>query len=239
MAPPLTIDTLGDAVTRALGPRLVALLLYGSAARGTHVPKRSDVNTLLICDAVDAALFDALALVVRAWTKAGHPAPLILTEEEWRESADAFSIEYEDMREAHRLLAGRDPWSGIRVEGDDLRRQLERELMGKLVRLRQAYGALWAQPKRLAEVIVGSAPGFFTMLRALLRLAGRPVPAPTATLVGAAATLVGFPAGDLAPLIRHAEGGPALRLEGGARDPLVAAYLAALARAAQYVNQLG
>lgn len=239
MASPLTIDTLGDAVTRALGPRLVALLLYGSAARGTHVPKRSDVNTLLICDAVDAALFDALAPVVRAWTKVGHPAPLILTEEEWRESADAFSIEYEDMREAHRLLAGRDPWSGIRVEGDDLRRQLERELMGKLVRLRQACGALWAQPKRLAEVIVGSAPGFFTMLRALLRLAGRPVPAPTATLVGAAATLVGFTAGDLAPLIRHAEGGPALRLEGGARDPLVAAYLAALARAAQYVNQLG
>lgn len=239
MASPPTIDTLGDAVTRALGPRLVALLLYGSAARGTHVPKRSDVNTLLICDAVDAALFDALGPVVRAWTKAGHPAPLILTEDEWGESADAFPIEYEDMREAHRLLAGRDPWSGIRVEGDDLRRQLERELMGKLVRLRQAYGALWAEPKHLAGVIVGSAPGFFTMLRAVLRLAGRPVPARPETLVGAAATLVGFPAGDLAPLVRHAEGGPALRLEGGARDALVAAYLTALARVAQYVNQLG
>ncbi len=54
MVAQLTLDTLGDAATRALGPRLVALLLYGSAARGTHVPKRSDVNTLLICDAVDA-----------------------------------------------------------------------------------------------------------------------------------------------------------------------------------------
>ena len=239
MASQLTIDTLGGAVTRALGPRLVSLLLYGSAARGTHVPKRSDVNTLLICDAVDAALFDALAPVVRAWSKAGHPAPLILTADEWGESADAFPIEYEDMREAHRLLAGRDPWSGIQVEGDDLRRQLERELMGKLVRLRQAYGALWAEPKRLAGVIVGSAPGFFTMLRALLRLAGRPVPARPETLVDAAAKLMGFGAGELAPLIRHAEGGAALRLEGGARDPLVAAYLTALARAAQYVNQLG
>ena len=56
MASQLTIDTLGAAVTDALGPRLVALMLYGSAARGTHVPKRSDVNTLLICDAVDAAV---------------------------------------------------------------------------------------------------------------------------------------------------------------------------------------
>ncbi|PYP53685.1 MAG: hypothetical protein DMD45_00980 [Gemmatimonadetes bacterium] len=50
---------------------------------------------------------------MRVWTKGGHPAPLILTEREWRESADAFPIEYEDMRDAHRLLAGRDPWPGI------------------------------------------------------------------------------------------------------------------------------
>src|SRR5881275_576569 len=159
MAAQLTIDTLGDAVSRALGPRLVSLLLYGSAARGTHVPKRSDVNTLLICDTVDGALFDALAPVVRAWTKAGHPAPLILTEREWRESADAFAIEYEDMREAHRLLAGRDPWSGIQVDRGQLRRQLEHELMGKLVRLRQAYAALHEDPKQLARVVVGSAGG--------------------------------------------------------------------------------
>src|SRR5256886_4480604 len=227
MAVQLTVDTLGEAATRALGPRLVSLLLYGSAARGTHVPKRSDVNTLLICDAVDGALFDALAPVVRSWTKAGHPGPLILTEREWRESADAFAIEYEDMRDAHRLLAGRDPWPAIRVDRDDLRRQLERELMGKLVRLRQAYGALWAEPKRLAEVIVGSEPGFFTMLRALLRLPGKPGPGRPEALVGAAAALVGFDAVELAPLIQHAEGGPALRLEGGAPDPPGGADLAA------------
>src|SRR2546422_3146565 len=45
------------------------------------------------------------------------------------------------------------------------------ELMGKLVRLRQAYVAL--PPKQLARVVAGSAGGFFTMLRAALRLAGQ------------------------------------------------------------------
>ena len=79
-------------------------MLYGSAARGTHVPDRSDVNTLLICDAVDEDLFARLERPVRDWVKAGHPAPLILTEREWQTSADAFPIEYEDIREAHRLL---------------------------------------------------------------------------------------------------------------------------------------
>src|SRR5438552_15860107 len=236
MASQLTIDILGDAVSRALGPRLAALLLYGSAARGTHVPKRSDVNTLLICEAVDGALFDALAPVVRAWTKAGQPAPLVLTEREWRESADAFPIEYADMREASRLLAGRDPWPGIQVDRGHLRRQLEHELMGKLVRLRQAYASLHADPKQLARVVVGRAGGFFTMLRAWLRFAGRPAPASPAELVGSAAALIGFPAEGLAPLVQHAMGGPMPRL--GKGDPLAAAYLGAVARTAEYVNRL-
>src|SRR5436305_7632947 len=132
MASQRTAGRAADAVTRALGPRLVALLLYGSAARGTHVPDRSDVNTLLICDGVDQALFDALTPLVRVWIRAGHPAPLILTEREWRESADAFPIEYEDMREAHRLLAGRDPRPGIHVHREQLPRPLEHEHMRQL-----------------------------------------------------------------------------------------------------------
>src|SRR3989442_11676463 len=84
MASHLTVEQFAAEVARALGARLVALLLYGSWARGTHVPDRSDVNTLLICDTVDDALFATLAPAIRAWTRAGHPAPLILTEREWR-----------------------------------------------------------------------------------------------------------------------------------------------------------
>ena len=236
MASHLTVEQFAAEVARALGARLVALLLYGSWARGTHVPDRSDVNTLLICDTVDDALFAALAPAMRAWTRASHPAPLILTEREWRESADAFPIEYEDMRDAHRLLAGRDPWPGIQVDRGQLRRQLEHELMGKLVRLRQAYAALHEDPKQLARVVVGSAGGFFTMLRAVLRLAGRPVPASPAELVRSAAALAGFPADALAPLVQHAMGGPVPRL--GKGDPLLAAHLAAVASTAAYVNRL-
>jgi|SRR5579884_26921 hypothetical protein len=231
-----TAEWLAEALTGALGGRLVALLLYGSAARGDHVPGRSDVNTLLIVDQADDALFAALGPAVRAWTRAGHPAPLIFTEREWRESADAFPIEYEDIRHGHRLLAGRDPWGGIAVRRDELRRQLERELRGKLLRLRQAYAALRDDPKRLAPVLAGSAAGFFTMLRALVRLAGRPAPAAAAPLLREAAALAGFAPEALDRLAAHAAGGPALRLARG--DELPARYLEAVARTAEYVNRL-
>src|SRR3989449_3469807 len=159
----LTVEQFAQQVAGALGDRLEALLLYGSAARGTHVPDRSALNTLLIWDAVDEDLFAPLAPPVREWVRGGHPAPLILTEREWRSSADAFPIEYEDMRDAHRLLAGRNPWAGVTVRREDLRRELEQELKGKLVRLRQAYVAFRSEPKRLGPVLVRSAAGFFTM----------------------------------------------------------------------------
>src|SRR5947208_14213466 len=129
MASQLTVAQFAAEVARALGARLVALLLYGSWARGTHVPDRSDVNTLLICDTVDDALFAALAPAMRAWTRAGHPAPLILTEREWRESPAAFPVEYEDLRHAHPLPAGSDPWSGSQDDQAPLRREPEYEPM--------------------------------------------------------------------------------------------------------------
>src|SRR3954463_13642403 len=92
----------------------------------------------------------------------------------------------------HRVLAGRDPWHGIRIQRAHVRRQLEHELMGKLVHLRQVYAAEWNNGKRLAEVIGGTRAGFLTMLRAVLRLAGRPVPPAPDALVREAASLIGF-----------------------------------------------
>jgi hypothetical protein len=74
------------------------------------------------------------------------------------------------------------------------------------------------------------------MLRTVLRFGGKPVPVRPVELLGAAAAVIGFRTDGLEPLVRHVEGGPALRL--GRGDPLVAAYLAALARTAQYVTQL-
>ena len=240
MAKPISTDEFATALGSALGGRLVSLLLYGSAARGTHVAGRSDVNTLLICDAVDESLFAALraGATLRDWLRAGNPAPLILSEPEWRASADVFPIEYEDIRAAYRVLAGKDPWAGITVRRDDVRRQLEQELMGKLVRLRQAYAATRDDGKALTGVIAGSLGGFFTMLRATLRLAGRPAAAAATPLelLGQAAGAIGFPVEPLMELATHAAGTRQLALQPA--DPRAAAYLAAVAKTAQFVDSL-
>jgi hypothetical protein len=228
------VETLVRDVQQALGDKLVALVLYGSHAR--HDKGGANVNTLLIARAVDDALFAALEPALRAWTRAGHEPPLIFSEQEWQQSSDVFAIEYEDMREAYRVLAGRDPWTGITVRREDVRRQLEAELMGKLVRLRQAYAAARDDGRRLTGIVTGSAPGVFTMLRAALRLGGRPVPRSPGEMVREAATLVSFPAAALDDVVAHVAGTARLALT--ARDPRAAAFLDVVARTAAFVDRL-
>lgn len=216
-----TLDDFAAQLTSALGDRLTTLLLYGSAAResgaGSQELGAGGMNTLLIVDSVDAELFTRLSGPVRDWLRAKHPPPLVLTDSEWRESANAFPIEYEDIRAHHRVLAGRDPWAGITVRSEHVRRQLEHELIGKLMHLRQAFAAYWNDRRRLSVVVREQRSSFLTMLRALLRLAGRAAPAAPDALVRDAAALVGFAPGDLA-------------------EP--AAYLDAVTRTAEYVNRM-
>lgn len=232
----MTLDEFAKQVAAALGGRLVSLLVYGSAARaGGPARRERSIDTLLIADGVDERLLTTLAPVVTAWEKTGHPPPVILSEREWHGSADAFAIEYEDIRAAHRVLAGRDPWAGVSVQRDDVQRQLEHELIGKLVRLRQAYVGALDDARRLTALIAGSAASFLTMLRTTLRLAGTRVPDTAAEVVLAGAAVIGFPAQDLDDVVKHVDGRAPLALR--ARDPRAVAYLEAVARTADYVNR--
>jgi hypothetical protein len=216
----MRLNEFADQVRTALGTRLVTLLLYGSAARAPEAAggEPHGMNTLLIVDRADPDLFAALAAPVRGWIKR-HPPPLILTEGEWRTSADAFPIEYEDIRASHRVVAGRIPWHGIRIQREHLRRQLEHELMGKLVHLRQSYAAAWNDSRRLRDVIDATRAGFLTMLRAVLRLDGRAPSAAPDALVREAGGLIGF-----APAPEHLT------------EPV--GYLDAVTRTAEYVNRM-
>jgi hypothetical protein len=121
------------------------------------------------------------------------------------------------------------------VQREDVQRQLEHELIGKLVRLRQAYVGAQDDGRRLTALIAGSAASFLTMLRTTLRLAGTAVPETAAEVVLAGAAVIGFPAQDLDDVVRHLDGRARLALQ--PRDPRAAAYLEAVARTADYVNR--
>lgn len=216
----------------ALG-RGYAAVLYGSAARGDYIAGHSDVNLLLLLDDASPERLRALAGALKQWTGARQAPPLLMSRAEWARVTDAFPIEIADMQSAYRVLRGADPLAGITVDRADLRRALERELRGKLLRLRQAYAGYAGDTKALATLARGSVATILLMLRSLLRLLGRPAPNSARELIPPAAAVVGFPATALAVVAEH-RGDTRWRCD----VETFAAYLGAVERAVRYVDEL-
>ena len=217
---------------RVLGERYSAVL-YGSGARGEFVAGRSDINVLMVLDDVAPAALRSLAGAFSAWRKAAQEPPLLLSREEWLSAADAFPIEVSDMRSAYRVLRGADPVALVSVDRADLRRALESEFRGKLLRLRQGYVTLSGDPATLSGVAAESVRPVLVLYRALLALLGRPVPPSTAGMVSAAAGAVGF-APDSVAGIAAGRGDRSWRCTTTDFE----AYLDAVAQTAAFVDHL-
>ena len=217
---------------RVLGDRYSAVL-YGSAARGEFVQGRSDINVLMVLDDVAPAALRSLAPSFGAWRKAAQEPPLLLSRSEWLGVADAFPIEISDMRSAYRVLRGADPLALVAVERADLRRALEREFRGKLLRLRQGYVTLSNDPASLSGVAAESVGTMLVLYRGLLTLVGREVPRDAAALVTAAAGVAGFVPEALARVVAG-RGDRGWRCTAAEFE----AYLNAVAQTAEFVDHL-
>ncbi len=218
-----------------LGANLVAVALFGHLEEG-HAAPGVGANLLIVVTDASVAALRPIAAVVADWTARNGDEPLIVTEKEWRASADVFPLEIEDMRAAHTLLAGRDPFAGLVTARADLRRQLEREVRGKLLQLRAEYAAAAPKGKALEGLLAGSAGTFLVLFRATLRLAGQSPPAEARALVVATATVAGFEADAFDWALSKLAGARPAKLE--PFDAVAGRYLGAVERLARYVDEV-
>jgi len=202
----MILDELVSQLRAAYGTALRSIVLYGSAAAGEHIAKKSDYNVLVIVDALEPARLTAASAASRAWADAGNPAPLTMTMSEWKGSSDIFPMEYADILDRHRVLSGDPPFDGISVDLKDLRLQLEHEAMGKLIRLRQGTLASGNEGERQLELLTASLSAIMIIFRAFTRL-HREVPAKdNLTLIDAVARRAGFDAQPFARVVKHVRG---------------------------------
>jgi len=180
-----TLEKISAQATAALSGRLLALVLYGSAAGGDYHPGRSDLNLLFLLDRVDAAALGSLLKPLAGWRKKNAVSPLLLDREDLERSQDSFPLEFLEMRLAHRVLQGEDPIATLSIDRDALRLQCEREVRGKVILLQQGF--LDAGPDRKArqELFRVSIKPVLVIMRAMLWLSGEAnpplVPAETLT----------------------------------------------------------
>jgi hypothetical protein len=134
MANPL--DQVVEKLRKALDVNLISVVLYGSAAAGDRDERFSDYNILCILTRITPAELRAAEPVFRWWREQGNPAPLLLTSHEVETSTDCFPIEFQDIRQSHRILHGPDLVGSLEIDRSFYRAQVECQLVTKLLRLR-------------------------------------------------------------------------------------------------------
>lgn len=152
--------------------RLIAVILYGSAAGDDTHEKFSDLNVLCVLEGIAVSDLAHAQPVFEWWRGQGNPAPLLLSEAELRASADCFPIEFHDIKENRRVLYGDDVIASLEIDRTYYRAQIEHELRAKLLRLRQTAGGVLSDGKALLRLMLDSVSTFCVLARHSLLLSG-------------------------------------------------------------------
>jgi hypothetical protein len=174
------------------GNNLVSVILYGSAAAGDFVKKRSDYNILIALTQITPEDLRKAHGSVREWVRLGNPLPVYFTESELANAADVFPIEFNQMRAAHRVLYGPDLVARMNITNDNLRLQTEYELRSKLLQLRRQYIPASASIDSLKWLMSESLTSFAALFRAVLMLHAVDPPATKREVVAATANQLGI-----------------------------------------------
>jgi len=162
---PLTEDYLD-----AFGRDLVSLMLYGSAAGGSYVKGKSDINLLVVLTPEGMNRLEDAFAPVKKWRKRNVAVPLVLTQEFIASSLDAYPIEFLNMQNHCVLIYGENVLERLVFKPEDLRLQIERELKSKIILLREGYLESEGSARRLRELIGRSLVALVSIFNAMLYL---------------------------------------------------------------------
>ncbi len=179
------LSELVERLNGTFGDRLVAAILYGSAAMGDWHEHASDLNVLCVVTRLSHQELADSEPIFRWWREKGNPPPLLLTEEEVRTSTDCFPMEFHDMEEHRRVLCGKDVIQDLAIDRSFYRAQVEHELRAKQIRLRQKAAEVLSKRDRLSRLLTDSISTFCVLGRHALILGGHAPRWKKAEIIGA------------------------------------------------------
>lgn len=174
------------------GADLQSIFLYGSGASGGYVPGKSDLNFLVFVTDEGLKNLRRLHDILGGWKKRGVATPLVMTKAFLANALDVYPIEFLTMKEHHVRVYGEEVLSTLAFDQTCLRLQVEREIKGKLIHLRQGYLESEGQAKKLRDLIKVSLVAFLSLFTAILYLKGKPIPSERHQLIHDACELAGI-----------------------------------------------
>jgi hypothetical protein len=165
-------ETLVSDLRHVFAGRLRSVLAYGPHVDGVN---EAPLTCLALVESLSVSDLEACARVEPEWERRRLATPLLVPEDEFRRSLDAFPLEYGEIIRAHHRVFGTDPFDGIHIPREDLRRACETQVKSHLVHLREGFIEAGNRPQRIAELVTASAPAFAALLRHVAQLAGAPM----------------------------------------------------------------
>src|ERR1044071_4266112 len=117
--------TLVSDLRRIFAGRLRSLVAYGPRVEGDG---DAPLTCLALVDSCGVGDLEACARLAHQWERSGLAIPLILPDQEFRQSVDAFPLEYAEILRAHERVFGADPFEGVSIAREDLRRACETQV---------------------------------------------------------------------------------------------------------------
>jgi predicted nucleotidyltransferase len=218
------------------GDDLISICLYGSGARGDYIPKRSDLNFLIVLTEEGMTRLDKAFKMVARWHRRRVATPLFLTTEYIADSTDAFPLEFLNIKRHYRVVWGKDPLSAIDVRQEQLRLQLEREIKGKLLQLRAAYIASKGWKRNLVHLASQSLTTFVSIFQGILYLQGKEIPHQKSDVIKAIEAETGVAAEPFARLLEVKEG--KIKLPAKKMKDLMVNYIEEVRRLASLLDKM-
>jgi hypothetical protein len=109
------------------------------------------------------------------WHDQGLATPLLLEQQEFGRSLDAFPFEFGAILAEHAVVSGANPFDGLRVDAADLRRACEVQARGHLLHLREGYVETRGRSDALADLVTRSSPPLAILIKNVARLPGATV----------------------------------------------------------------
>jgi hypothetical protein len=197
------LESLARDLEEVFGPRLRALVAYPGSHGDGSVHSCAIVGELSFQDLARCLPF------TDRWHFRRIAVPLMLSAEELARTVDIFPLEYAAIVADHVVVRGADPFAGITIPPEDVRRAIEAQAKSHLIHLREAFLESHGEATRVAHLVTASAAPLRALLTNIARLtAGATVMPEDAALAALAETRMGISPGVIREVLASSATGP-------------------------------
>lgn len=221
------------------GKNLSSVILYGSAAAGDFVAKRSDYNILIALHKIGPDDLRNAHACVREWARLGNPIPIYFTVSELKNASDVFPIEFHQMSVARKVLFGPDVLAELTISDKFLRLQTEYELRSKLIQLRRQFIPASTTVDGLKKLMADSLSSFAALFRAVLILNGKTPPATKAEIVAQTANVLRIDGTPFEKIFDIRENNLTVKLDETSANALFGDYMEQIENVIDAVDSIG